>query len=82
MYYIWKKFRINRVNGLEIVRGERNFTQTHGQPHIHTHTHTHTHTQREREREREKREKREKRERERHRRLFCLLFSAKKQKQD
>ena len=36
--YMWPKFRINRITGLEIDRGDQNCTQTH------THTHTHTHT--------------------------------------
>ena len=34
------------MTGLEIIKGDQNFTQTH--------THTHTHTQREKERERER----------------------------
>ena len=37
-----QNFVINLITGLEIVRGDQNFTQTH--------THTHTHKERERER--------------------------------
>ena len=53
-YYIWAKFRIIRITGLEIVREAQKFnTDTHRdrhrqhtrtQTHTHTHTHTHAHT--------------------------------------
>ena len=36
-YCTYPKFRINRITGLEIVRGGTKF-------HTHTHKHTHTHT--------------------------------------
>ena len=45
------EFRINRITGLEIVRGDQNLphththTQTHTQTHTHRHTDTHRHTQ-------------------------------------
>ena len=42
------KFHINRITGLEIVRGDQNlpqtYTYTHTQTHRHTHTQTHTQT--------------------------------------
>ena len=44
MYYIWTKFRINQVTGLEIVREESKLL-THRNTDTHTHTHTHTHTE-------------------------------------
>ena len=37
------KFRINRTTGLELVRGDQNFTLTYTHTHTHTDTHTHTH---------------------------------------